>query len=30
MYFTIFIMIPFIADTYDSTKYLEYVLCFYE
>ena len=29
-YFSIFIMISFVSDPYDSKTYLEYVLCFYE
>ena len=29
-YFSIFIMISFVTDAYDSRVYLEYVLCFYE
>ena len=29
-YFSVFIMISFVADAYDSRTYLEYVLCFYE
>ena len=29
-YFSVFIMISFVADAYDSRTYLEYMLCFYE
>ena len=29
-YFSIFFIISFVADVYDSRAYLEYVLCFYK